>query len=324
MRPRVKIIYVRGTVAKLLTYFESLLEHTDWRFTLVSNGCTPDERRMLEAVAAAHGDRVDVRLRLADDVIVHGAMLDKLLLEEPSPYFCFIDSDVLATSATPLSSLLPNEDEVATCSCLPIWHRPADSVMPQNFEIASGRYLWTDDGRVIGVTYAAAYRTAHLREHLERWGVGLEQCEWNALPARTQAELSRRGFKHRTYDTAKVANVLIQTEDCRMAHREIPSLVHIGGQSGLFDDSSIRSRLRNFAWLELPGLYGWLWRVRGFSKAESQSLADLARRYSELVRLIDRISDGMPIEDRPSWLSESAFAAVAQLSGARVEPGTDH
>ncbi len=315
MTPRINIVYVRGTVGRLLPYFETLLEYTDFDFTLVSNGCTRAEQHSL-ASAGGSGDRVHLRIESTDETLDHGEVLDRLLVDETSPYFCFMDSDVLASGPMSFGELLPTDDEAATCSCLPIWHRQRDTIMPDDFEIADGRFLRTERGDFIGCTYAAAYRTDELRGVLDRWDIRLEQSTWDTLSLDARAELERRGFKCRVYDTAKVANLLLQSPDRPMVFRTIPTLVHVGGQSGLVSSgATMRARLRQLVWSRTPTLYGLLWRKRGYSREESDSLADLARRRGELVRVIDRVTSGeMALEDRPRWFDESDFHAVAGVA----------
>lgn len=325
MRPRLNIIYVRGTVRLLLPYLETLIEHSDWDFTLVANGCTRDEILLLEDVRHAHGDRIDVKVGSVDVVLDHGHMLDQLLLEETGPYFCFLDSDVLAMGPTSVAEMLPTDDEAATCSCLPIWYDHTDSVMPEGFAILSGRFIETSDGHPLGCTYAAVYRTEELREHLDRWQVSLRRYRWRELPAVAQRALKRSGFERRVYDTAKLANIAIQLDGRPMAYRDIPALLHLGSQSELASiDVTIKMRIRKLLWLQTPSLYGALWRARGLSAAESRGLADHARRRRDVMLLVDRLTTGaLPPAGRPAWLTEEAmeaFMAVTNPSAAARLP----
>lgn len=321
MAPRLNIIYVRGTVRLLLPYLATLIEHSDWDFTLIANGCTREETLLLEDVRLRHGDRIHVRVESVDVVLDHGHVLDQLLLEETGEYFCFLDSDVLAIGPTTVAEMLPAEHEAATCSCLPIWYDESDSTMPEGFQILSGRFLETADGRPLGCTYAAVYRTEELRERLDRWQVSMRRYRWSELPAVAKEALTRSGFRRRVYDTAKLANIAVQSDGRPMVYRDIPALLHLGSQSELASiDVTMKMRIRKLLWLRMPSLYGALWRARGLSVAESRGLAAHARRRRDVMLLVDRLTArAVPPSERPEWLTEEAMEAFMDVTAPAGE-----
>lgn len=317
--PRVNIVYVRGTVARLLPFLESLLQHTTWQFTAASNGCTPDEVELLHAASRRSEGRIEVRVVSAAKVILHGDAIAQLLAAETSPYFSCVDSDIFAMRSIPIGELLPAADEVATCSCLPMWRVEHDDVMPDGFEVAAGRFLRTSAGDFLGCTYAFCYRTDELRSTVESWGVPLSVRDWDELPGEVQEELARRGLRRTTYDTLTVANILLQRPDRPMVYREITGLLHLGAQSSLNEHVSwLRRPVRHIAWRWLPWAFRLLWRARGIGPAEADSVADFARRRSEAVRLADALVAGRArFEAAPAWIGRAEFDALTELLGPR-------
>jgi len=316
--PRVNVIFVRGTVARLLPFLENLLEHTDWDFVTVLNGCATREVELLEAARERHGERIVVRVASREVVLLHGDVIARLLADEPSPFFCCVDSDIFAMRPISLAELLPAEDEVATCSGLPMWRVERDDVMPEGFEVASGRFLRTSNGDFLGCTYVVCYRTAELRATVDRWGLPLVPCDWDELCADVQLELDRRGLRRRTYDTMTVANILVQRPDRPMVYRDIPGLLHLGAQSSLNENVSwLRRPLRHVTWRWFPWAFRVLWRARGMSSAESKSAADFARRRGEAVRLADAMVAGRArFEDAPEWVGGvDEFEVLATMLG---------
>lgn len=322
--PRVNIVYVRGTVERLLPFLESLLEHTTWRFTAVSNGCSPEEVGHLQDARRRFPDRIEIRVVSTDIVLSHGEVIEQLLADEPSPYFCCVDSDIFAMRTIGLDELIPAAAEAATCSCRPLWNVERDEVLPEAFEVVSGRFLRTSTGDFLGCTYAFCYRTAELRSTVERWGIPLGRCDWEDLSADAQHELAGRGLRRKTYDTLTVANVLLSSPDRPMVYREIPGLLHLGAQSSLNQHvSTLRRPLRHIAWRWFPWAFRLLWRARGLSDEEAVSEADFARRRGEAVRLADALVAGRArYDDAPEWIGGAAeFDTLSALLGPRVDTG---
>lgn len=319
MTTRVNIIYVRDTVARLLPFLDSILHQTTWDLNLVLNGCHERDERILNAVA----DRFPTRVRLitasSDRVLAHGVVLDRLIRDEPSPYFCIVDSDVFAMGPVELDDLLPQQDQVGRCSCVPIWQRLDDLVMPDGFEMACN-YLRTSRADFLGCSYAAAYRTADLRAVLDRWTISMDLYLWRDLPSHVQAELGRRKVRLRQYDTAKVANILLQDGDASMDYVDLDNLLHLGGQSsvaqaGGYKNWAVTHRLRLAFSRWMPWVIAGSWRLRGIGRVESDSVADLARRRTQATLFLDSIADGTAsFEDAPPWVADrETFDALCAL-----------
>ena len=317
---RVNIIYVGGTVARLMPFLHSILVHTTWPVNLVMNGCDAAEERLLTTIATAHPDRVEVVTASKNRVLSHGDVLDRLLRDEPSPYFCTLDSDVFAAGPVDLAALLPTPDLLATCSCVPIWHEREDFEMPEGYRIAAGRFLKTESSDFLGCSYATAYRTDALRDVASTFDISLRSYKWNELPRAVQAHFESRNLRLSVYDTMKVANLLIQRDGGRMTYVEIPDLIHIGGQSSgsvgiRSGESGSGQRLRRVSSRWMPWLIAGVWRVRGLSAAESASLADLAHRKSKAEGFLEAMRKGTTaFEQAPGWLvDERDYHAVSAI-----------
>lgn len=321
MSPVVHIIYVRGTVDLLAPFLGTLLHRTTWSFRLVLNGCDDAEKRTLERYGRDFADRIELITIAKGNVLPHGEVLDMLLDAESSEYFCILDSDILAKGSPDLTQLLPAADEAARCSCLPMWHSTNDRELPVGSHIVAGRFLRAADGTFLGCTYAAAYRTEVLRRTLREWNLSLRAYKWDELSGEIQDELRRRGFEHRLFDTAKVANILMQTPDQPMMYVDIPELVHLGAQSGRAAQTpGLRRSLRQLALVRAPWLIAIRLRMAGMTREERQSVLALARRRSHASRLLASLQDGdVSYADAPEWIgSEENFAALQEVLRPRV------
>lgn len=322
-RTRVNVIYVGGTVALLLPFLETLLRHTDWAFRLVLNGCANEEQAMLESVAADHADRVELLVHSTSGVSSHGEVLDQLIHSETSPYFCFVDSDIFAHEATDFSSLLPGPDESAICSCLPIWLDIDETVLPDGFRVVAGEFLRSSRGDSLGCSFAAAYRTSELRAVFDTWDVSFRASRWGELTEPVREELTRQGLRRKSYDTAKVVNLLLQFRGAPITYRDLPSLVHIGALSGITVTSpGYLRRLGRLARVPSP-LIGHVGRMcRGLTIRESRSFARIAARRAEMIRMIEWMQEGTArFENAPAWFDRrEVFDITAGLFGPIVAP----
>ena len=316
METRVNVIYIAGSVHLLLPFLETLLEHTDWPLRLVMNGCSDRERGLLEAIATEHRDRVELRTESLDVVVQHGEVLDRLSALESGPFFCFVDSDVFAASRTDLSELLPAHGEAACCSCLPIWQRVEEAVAPHGSSVMAGEYLWTADGDSLGCSHLATYRTDQLRGVLEDWGVSFRPYKWDDLPEAVRIEFERHDLRWAEYDTAKVVNLLLQIRGRPVSYRAIPSLVHLGGLSGLMLRSTgvLRRALRSVR-RRVPIAGRLVQRGRRLNRVDRRSFADIERRRDELTRLLAAMRvNSARFDEAPEWLTDrEVFEATARL-----------
>ncbi len=314
----VNVIFVRHSVAELLPFFRSLLEHTDSRYRLVANGCTAPERAMLIAAAASAPSRVDYHEGSSDDVLLHGDMLEHLLALESNEYFVFVDSDVLAIGPASFDGLLPDETEGARCSALPLWHRTSERVAPSGFRILGGRFVEVEDSDVVvGCSYAAGYRTDRLRAIMTGRKIRLAKTRAEQLPGDVRDELARRNLDFDVYDTLKVANILLHGAGWPVSMVELENIVHVGALSAPHDPGG-RS-LRHGAKMLLGNAGPWLrifqWRSQGLSWAEARSMCDLAVRRRSAGDFVDRLASGeSTIGTAPAWCSDpNIFGALAAL-----------
>ena len=320
MKYVVNIIFVRNTVAELLPFFRSLLAHTDCRYRLVANGCTPTERATLIAEAEVANPRVEYHEGSSDQIRTHGAMLEQLLELESHDYFMFIDSDILATGPASFDGLLPDETEGARCSALPLWHRSSELVAPRGFRILGGRFVGVEDSDVVtGCSYAAAYHTDRLRAIVAEHQISLALARAEQLPDRVRHELARRQLGFDLYDTLKVANILLHDSGWPIAMVELENIVHVGALSTPRDERSSGRSVRRGVKAVLGNVGPWVrvvqWRAQGLSWAESRSMCDLAVRRKSACEFVGRLASGeADIGTAPEWCRDQhTFTALAAL-----------
>lgn len=325
---RVNIVYVGGTVDLLLPCLDSILEFTDWPLRLVANGCSRDEREAIDAVRDRVGDRVEVRVESIERVLSHGAVLDRLVDIEESPYFCFVDSDILATGPTDFWSLVPDDNGVSFCSCLPIWQDRASATIPESFDIIGGEYVSTDRGDELGCTYAATYHTADLRRIMSDWSLSFRAMQWDDVPLRTQKLLERHGQPRLVYDTGKVINLVLALEGRRsVVYRPTPSLLHIGSMSTR--PFTPVNRLGHLAKMRAPVVYqAWARLVRGLGADEAKRIARAHKRKHEASDFYKALIEGSAsAASAPAWLKAQpetldhliGFAAAGRDRADRAE-----
>ena len=218
------IIFVPGTVRYLRLATASLLKHSPYRYRLVANGLDHGEQGLLRAFCD-RSTRLEYFYYPTRGVLDHGTMLNLLFQREASPWFCIADSDIFATGPfhEELEASLP-ECDVFT-SCLPISMDP-EIVLPG----FSGRSLQTPGGRPLAPTYFSVYRTELFRRIIGETRVGFEVYH----PGRHLPDLPQlpdEALRPRRLDTAKLLSLLAHQHGARFLHRELPSLIHIGGIS---------------------------------------------------------------------------------------------
>jgi hypothetical protein len=227
-----QVVFVPGAVRDLQVFTPSLAA---WgrgcRFRLVSNGCTAAEDRLLEHVASLSPCFEFARLpgRRAWE---HGDALTYLQRQETGSRFAFLDSDIFATGDF-LGDLFGRGGGVdALFSCPPLWSNDRLSTLPQGFQMASGVYRQTHDGICLGGSYFAIYDNRILTECLERYGIALRLYLWEDVPAALRERLADAGLQMTLYDTAKLANILLNLDGFSCRFLTTPHLHHVGGISG--------------------------------------------------------------------------------------------
>lgn len=242
MKLQFNIIYTPGTVQYLSLFVWSLLENLDCSFRLVSNGCLPPEQRYLQRLCQQH-PRLEFWTIPTKSCLPHGLALNYLQALNQSNWFCFLDSDVLATGNF-LQEIPPELDQYAGIfSGAPIWITKTDEMLPQTFQIMSGLHNRTDTGLCLGSSFFAIYNNRVLTELTQSTGIGFEEYKWQQIPAIYQKQLTQMGLAKQAYDTGKLLNLLLLARGDRLIYRDLPSLCHIGGISFLpFYQTGDRSR----------------------------------------------------------------------------------
>lgn len=321
-RPPVNVIYTGGTVARLAPFLDTLLERTPWDFRLVANGCRADETAHLARRGDRYPGRVELRTVSGGAAIPHGDALDRLVERETAPYFAVMDSDIFATGA-PSADLVPPDGVGGVCSCLPMWHRPSDAVMPSGYRIMGGRYLRTEHGIPLGCTYAMTYDAAVLRATLDRWDVTLRAYDWRELPKPVRVELSERNVRCDRYDTAKIANLMLHVDGRPVEYVEMPELVHVGAQSGPSAPRRPGRSLVRRGRSAVRTSIAFTNRSRARRlMAEARSTADLRTRRRSAVALVEAIAagDSSAAEqvERAGWLDPRARDELAAVIAPRA------
>lgn len=325
------IIYTPGTVRYLTPFITTLLKWSDLQFRLIGNGCSTAENDLLQQVS-----NLDARLSLQilpnPCMQPHGETLDLLWKQNAAEYFCFMDSDILATGPF-LQDFLPGLT-TADCfsSCLPLWHGPHDAVIPPDFRHMHGIHAWTDRGQTIACDYFVVYRQERLAATIKATGAGLQVVGWQDIAAINQRVLESLGQRRADYDSGKLLTLLMLADGARIEYRDSDKLKHIGGftevgtrpgemlfSRGRFDRmaAAAPSPLRN--WL-IAGADNWYARrtpMHDNGWHEHRALVSRVRRRTLTARyfylLLVGLMDDRPLPKAP-YLGDSAADARIRLA----------
>ena len=219
-----------GSVFPYLRYFvASQIAQSDAKFRFVANGCPPDQVALMERFAERHPRVVDV-LDVSTEMVAHGVALDRVRARrDDGELFCLIDPDIKANApfVPEFAQLLADGAAIVT-SGTEVWSD--DNMIPVGHPGVAGEFFYDQQGFVFGSPHLAIYERAALDETAERWGVGLGSAGPELAEA-TSRRLEEMGHCYMVYDTAKIVNALLQADGHRLAHRDLPQLVHIGGLS---------------------------------------------------------------------------------------------
>lgn len=237
------IIYIRGTVKYLLPLLDSHLGYTEESFTLVANGCHPEEVAQLQRAVARYPSRLTLEvLDGPGGVIRHGQAMEALLHRCPSRFIGFVDSDLIALGPYGHALREKLDGSAAVFSGFPYWTQPRD-IVAKDFE--TGAYSWiglAPNDHNLGVTYLAAYDASLLRKTLQRTGVSLGIQQWYSLPVGTRDQLSALGLRYCKYDTAKIANAFLGLDHPTEVYGSIDTF-HVSSGSGIGAPLTLRRRL---------------------------------------------------------------------------------
>ncbi len=226
--PTFHVLYTPGTVGLLSPFAESLVRHSPFRFRLVANGCGPEERAQLDALAAT-SPRLEALALPTDAPLSHGDAMDWLFARDDDPTFAFLDSDLFAVApfGDPVREALAQGPTFFACT--QPWSTDRDRAVFPGGPLA-GRHL-TTTGRYAGTTFFAVYERAAVERVQRAHGVGFGKYTWEELPASARGRLAETALRHSHYDTAKALNLLIRADGARLRYDPLPAIVHLGGVS---------------------------------------------------------------------------------------------
>lgn len=226
------IIYTPGTARYLSLFVPSLLEWMDSRFRLVANGCDPEEVSHLQELCKTD-ERLEFLMISQDSMIQHGQALNWLHERTEGPWFCYMDSDVIATGPF-IKQVAKQLDECDVFSSgLPLWHAPEDTILPKSFRRMQGSHIWTDDGACIGCDYFAVFNNDMLTRVMNETGIGFETRNWKDIPQNVQSVLKKVKLDKIDYDSGKILTALLINEGAIIRYEGFDNLKHLGGFSAL-------------------------------------------------------------------------------------------
>jgi len=229
------IIYAPNTVDYLAPFVHSLLRWTNCRYRLVANACSIEDRQKLQDLAHTD-DRLEYLLASDTEMLEHGKVLDWLQEQTDDEYFCFMDSDIMATGSC-MEQLSAHIDACDVFSSgHPLWYAPEDITLPAHFRRWQGSYAASSDNKTLGFTYFAVYRNALLKEVRKETGVGFAYAYWADIPAEHKQSLNRIGLRKIDYDTGKLLMALMLARGTRFRAAELKNMHHLGGISARADD----------------------------------------------------------------------------------------
>jgi hypothetical protein len=229
------IIYTPHTAEYLLPLLGSLLEWTDCSYRIVANGCAAAEQQVLRDYCTAD-ERLEFMLAPGSDMIDHGSMLNWLLESTTSDWFCFMDSDILATGEYLEHIAGCMNDCDVYSSGHPLWYAPEDIVLPKSFRRLHGIHFGTTDGISLGGTYFAVYNRKVLIDAMQKTGVDFRIYRWENVPSQHHATLRDAGLDKLEYDTGMLLMSLMHTAGVRFRAEDLQPLRHLGGFSSRADD----------------------------------------------------------------------------------------
>ncbi len=224
------IIYTPGTVRALLPFVDTLLRWSDCAYCLVSNGCGDEEMSLLRARCAGE-PRLTWRSLPFGRKVEHGQALNFLFAADDQPYFCFMDSDILATGdfMAELRPALPRA--AATFSAWPITIKAEERILPDAGSFIGGRHSHTTAGLCLGGSYFAIYERTALARALAQAPDGFNRGYWAQLPRPTRQFLRGIGQERRFYDTGRVLNLYVQSQGGELRVQDCAALLHLGSYS---------------------------------------------------------------------------------------------
>ena len=227
MKLKFNIIFTPGTVKYLRLFTLNLLEWSDCSFRLVSNGCPEKERDILEYFCHKR-PRLEFLALPFNGIIKHGKALSYLQMLEKSEYFCFMDSDIFATSSF-MDEFIPYIAQYCgVFSGTAIWLREQEQIMSKPYSRVGGRFNWTSDGLCLGSSFFAIYNNHILTHLLNETALTFDKYHgWDIVPTDIRDDIARLGMRKKRYDTAKLVNILLISRGNRLFFRDSEKLCHL-------------------------------------------------------------------------------------------------
>ena len=179
-------------------------------------------------------------------MVPHGETLDFLHARTDSPYFCFMDSDIMATGPF-LQEFQADLDAAELFSSgLPLWHNERDITIPDYFDHMHGIHAYTASGLTIACDYFVVYDNRAFVEARNATGIGLAVCGWQQLSPANQDAIRKVDRQRKDYDSGKALTLLMAARGARIRFRQSDRLKHIGGftEVGALPDALLYSRGR--------------------------------------------------------------------------------
>jgi hypothetical protein len=224
------IIFSPETAKHLSPFIASLLKWSDCRYQLIANGCSKEDRDLLENIA---GDdpRLGFTVLSETETLEHGKALNWLFERNSSPWFCFMDSDIIATGPflDKVAERLEHCDVVS--SCAPIWAAPEDTYLPTSFRRVQGSHIVTDQGVCVASSYFVVFKSDQLANILQTTGVDFRIQRWENIAPELQQKIKDVHLDKFDYDTAKLIASLMIEQGAQFEYVWLDNLIHIGGYS---------------------------------------------------------------------------------------------
>jgi hypothetical protein len=320
------VVFMPGSVRRLLPFGLSLLRGSGVRVRLVANCCAAEEVELLREAEAAD-PRVVHHVLPSGRPIEHGIALNHLFATFPlEPEFAIADSDVIA-SGDFMPSLLPSEPHpAAVFAAPPAWSVDSDTAVDPGTEFLSGRKRHLSDNPSIGNSYFAVYRRAAVEPLLRTLPRGFGVHQWRMLPDRLRASYAARGWRFRMFDTCRLVNLELFRAGERLENRSTPDLHHVGGLSSE-PIRGMRPLVRGFAAMlrsrdDVPARMAnaIFWRMNRRRRLRDPQFVRMdARRAavrSHVRSVLEALAAGEPIPPAPRTDSPEVDRRLAALVAA--------
>ena len=293
------VLFIPGSVARLLPFALSLLQGSGARIRVVANGCRPDEVDLMRA-ATRVDERVSHHVLPQRGPIPHGQALNHLFEVFDEPYFAIADSDVIAAGDF-MDSLAPIPPGTALFSGTPVWATDDEAVCPPGARFLTGRQRVLHDGTPVGSSYVAIYERAAIEPLWRQAPRGFGATFHYSLPRPMRDSLSARGWRFQIVDSCRLVNLLLLVNGSRLENRPVPELHHLGGYSGrAFKSSRVRLRSllrsRDDRWLQRIVESALLTLHARLRRDPERSRMDERRRI--VLPYVDAVLDAI-LADRP-------------------------